>query len=68
MPYSSLNPQQKWHEGSRDKDFMSKGIRGYKVRKLDQYIGQREGVPELLRLKKIQEVWNSEANEDITTA
>ena len=58
-------PNQRWFKGSRDRGL--RVSRNYKVRKIDQYKHEVD-VPELLQLKKIQELWDSEENSESIAA
>jgi len=60
MSHQGLTPNPKWIKESKGRGSRGRGTRGYEVRKLGIYMEQGEGVPELLRLKKIQQVWDTD--------
>ena len=61
MTVTNFKQETQWFKGSRDRGWRGRVSRNYKVRRVEQYKCESE-VPDLLMLKMIQELWDSEDN------
>ena len=61
------NQNNQWFKGSRDRGLRGRLIRDYQVRNLEKYRNEEE-VPELLRLKNIQDYWDKDNNDESIAA
>ena len=61
MTVTNFKQETKWFKGSGDRGCRGRVSRNYKVRGVEQYKCESE-VPDLLMLKMIQELWDSEDN------